>query len=295
MALDFSQIGRTSPPRKQSWRSDDALLYALGVGAGSEDPYGSDLPYVAENTRGVEQRVLPTFVTILARSPRRDLGLQGMDLARMVHGEQSIDVFDEIPTSGSVTVQSRLEGIYDKGTGAVIEMATSGTSEGRPLFESRMTLYVRGAGGFGGEPSGARDHDAELAAEPLPQRPPDDVVVYHTRTDQALLYRLSGDHNPLHSDPDFARAAGFPRPILHGLCTYGFTGRALLRSICDDQPSLFGHMRSRFTQPTYPGDVLKISIWDVGDRHSGTYRFETSTESRGVVMGNGVLRTRTPS
>ncbi len=131
---------------------------------------------------------------------------------------------------------------------------------------------------------------ATLAAEPLPTREPDEVVTYATRTDQALLYRLSGDRNPLHSDPTFAKRAGFDRPILHGLCTYGFTGRALLHSVCGSDPARFGAMRARFSKPTMPGDTLTISVWDISDQSKGAHRFRTETQRGETVIDAGLFR-----
>ena len=117
------------------------------------------------------------------------------------------------------------------------------------------------------------------------------MVSYATRTDQALLYRLSGDRNPLHSDPTFAKRAGFDRPILHGLCTYGFTGRALLHAVCGSDPARFGAMRARFSKPTMPGDTLTVSVWDVGDRVPGAYRFRTETQRGETVIDAGLFST----
>jgi acyl dehydratase len=124
----------------------------------------------------------------------------------------------------------------------------------------------------------------------LPVREPDEVISYTTRTDQALLYRLNGDRNPLHSDPVFAKRAGFDRPILHGLCTYGFTGRALLHTVCGSDPSRFASMRSRFSKPTMPGDTLSISIWDIGATAAGFYRFRTQTQRGDTVIDAGLFQ-----
>ena len=134
------------------------------------------------------------------------------------------------------------------------------------------------------------DEESELAGAPVPSCEPDEVVSYATRSDQALLYRLSGDRNPLHSDPAFAKRAGFDRPILHGLCTYGFTGRALLHAVCGSDPARFGAMRARFSRPTMPGDTLSISVWDIGDSARGTYRFRTETQRGETVIDGGLFR-----
>ena len=197
----------------------------------------------------------------------------------LVHGEQSIELFGPIPPDGKVTTRGRIEAIWDKGKGAVVEMACESrdpeTDELR--FKTKMAAFIRGEGGFGGErgPSGA-----ENAA---PDRAPDHVVTYATAPDQALVYRLSGDRNPLHSDPEFAKLAGFDRPILHGLCTYGFTGRALLHALCDGDPARFKSMQGRFSKPVLPGDTLSVSMWVDGNEA----RFQTRAQNGAVVIDQG--------
>ena len=177
------------------------------------------------------------------------------------------------------TSTGKITGIYDKGSGAVIasESTAVDTGTGEPLFSTRTALFIRGEGGFGGDrgPSAVKiDVD----------RKPDHTVTYQTRPDQALLYRLNGDRNPLHSDPTFARGGGFDRPILHGLCTFGFTGRALLAVLCDDDPERFLSMDARFSKPVLPGDALTVSIWREGDRAL----FRTERAPGEVVLDSGV-------
>jgi len=169
-------------------------------------------------------------------------------------------------------------GIYDKGSGAVVvsESTSVDAGSGQPCFSTTTSLFIRGEGGFGGE-------RGPSSTVPMPEREPDEVVTYPTRTDQALLYRLSGDRNPLHSDPVFAKRAGFDRPILHGLCTYGFTGRALLHAVCGSDPARFGTMAGRFSRPTYPGDTLTVAIWDDGDE----VRFRTVNQRGETVIDAG--------
>jgi acyl dehydratase len=204
--------------------------------------------------------------------------------AMLVHGEQSIEVFGEIPAEGAVESVTKIVGIYDKGSGALAVMETESTyvgsaRAGEPAFKVRMGAFIRGEGGFG--TSRGPDLPARVSA---PDRPADKELTYATRSDQALLYRLSGDRNPLHSDPAFAALAGFPKPILHGLCTYGVTGRALLHSLCGSDPARFRGMDARFSKPVFPGDTLTVRMWRAGD---GTAIFQTVTQDGTVVIDNG--------
>ena len=294
MGLNLDAVGSTSEPVERSWTHKDALLYALGVGAGAIDPTGFELDLTTENSAGVTQRVLPTFATILGVGGGMTAQIGEVDFTKLVHGEQSIALHQEIPTQGTVQVTSTVAGIYDKGSGGlvVLESRSTDAATGRPAFTTRTGLFIRGAGGFGGPRGPVDDEEGTLAAEPLPEREPDEQVRYMTRTDQALLYRLSGDRNPLHSDPTFAKRAGFDRPILHGLCTYGFTGRGLLHLVCGSDPARFGAMRARFSKPTMPGDTLTISVWDISDRSAGTFRFRTETQNGQVVIEGGLFRTQ---
>ena len=168
----------------------------------------------------------------------------------LVHGEEAVEIHQPLPTEGRISSVTTVTGIYDKGSGAVVAMETKATdlTTGEPMFTIGMSAFIRGEGGFGGDrgPSGK---------SVPPDRDPDHRVSYRTRTDQALLYRLNGDRNPLHSDPTFAARGGFDKPILHGLCTYGFTGRALLHQLCGSDPDRFLSMYGRLPRPTFPGDV----------------------------------------
>ena len=292
MGLNLNAVGSTSDPTERSWTSKDALLYALGVGAGALDPIGFELDLTTENSAGVQQRVLPTFTTIVGQGGGGRASLGDFDPAMLVHAEQSIRLHGEIPTEGTVSTTTTVAGMYDKGSAGlvVLESESRHTASGELAFASRSALFIRGVGGFGGPRNPEGDEETALAAEPLPTREPDEVVSYTTRPDQALLYRLSGDRNPLHSDPAFAKRAGFDRPILHGLCTYGFTGRALLHTVCGSDPTRFGAMRSRFSKPTMPGDALTIAVWDIGDRAKGAYRFRTETQRGETVIDAGLFQ-----
>ena len=264
------------PPSERSWTSKDALLYAVGVGAGSIDPTGAELEFTTENSKDVPQRVLPTFAVIVGMGVG-DVG--PFNMAMLVHGEQAIELHREIPVEGKMLTTARVVAVYDKGSAAVVmHEATSVDAEtGEPMMTTRNSMFIRGEGGWGGDrgPSGPRNVP--------PERDPDSVVTYQTRPDQALTYRLSGDRNPLHSDPEFAKMAGFDRPILHGLCTYGFTGRALLHSLCESDPARFKSMEGRFSKPVYPGDALTVKMWVDG----GEAIFRTETQNGDVVFDQG--------
>jgi acyl dehydratase len=292
MGLNLDAVGSTSDPVERSWTSKDALLYALGVGAGALDPTGFELDLTTENSAGVQQRVLPTFTTIVGLGGGGRQSLGDYDPAMLVHGEQAIRLHGEIPPDGTVTTTTTVAGMYDKGSAGlvVLESESRHAGSGALAFSGRSALFIRGAGGFGGPRNPEGDQETALASEPLPTREPDEVVTYTTRPDQALLYRLSGDRNPLHSDPAFAKRAGFDRPILHGLCTYGFTGRGLLHMVCGSDPARFGAMRARFSKPTMPGDALTISVWDVGALAAGAYRFRTETQRGETVIDAGLFR-----
>jgi acyl dehydratase len=292
MALNPDAVGTTTEAAERSWDHKDALLYALGVGAGALDPTGFELEFTTENSQGIPQRVLPTFATIVGQGGRGILSIGEFDPAMLVHGEQAIALHREIPPEGTVSSTSKVAGMYDKGSAGlvVLESESRDAATGELAFTTRTALFIRGEGGFGGPRNPENDEEAKLAAEPLPVREPDEVISYATREDQALLYRLNGDRNPLHSDPTFAKRAGFDRPILHGLCTYGFTGRALLHTVCGSDPARFASMRARFSKPTMPGDTLSISIWDIGAAAGGFYRFRTQTQRGDTVIDAGLFQ-----
>jgi acyl dehydratase len=282
MAIDPGSVGVASRPSVVGWTSDQCLLYALGVGAGMDDA-SSDLPFTTENSEATDQRMLPTFPVVLA-SPSVGEALAGIgpfDHAMLVHGEQEVELHGPLPIEGRVTVRSAVTGIWDKGSGALVETETSGhaVDGGTPLFTLRASLFIRGEGGFGG----SRGPSPGAA---IPERAPDHRVDYRTRPDQALLYRLSGDRNPLHSDPKYAARAGFERPILHGLCTFGFSGRALLDRLCGGDPDRVRSIRGRFSRPVLPGDPLTVSIWDQG---GGEAWFQTAAAGD-VVLDAGRFR-----
>jgi acyl dehydratase len=284
MALDHSLIGVPGEPHERSWTSTDALLYAVAVGAGLGDPLG-ELEFTTENSAGIDQKVLPTFGVLVAQArPGRKLGR--FDRALLVHAEQAFELHRPLPVAGTARTTSTVTGIYDKGSGALVitENAAVDAATGEPLVTSRGSAFIRGEGGFGGA-RGPLD-----GSEPWerPEREPDLIVPQPTRPEQALLYRLTGDRNPLHTDPKFAARGGFGQPILHGLCTYGITGRALLHALCDSDPARFGSMSGRFSRPVLPGETLVISIWLDGDGA----RFQTAKQDGTVVIDQGLMHVR---
>jgi acyl dehydratase len=279
MPINPDAVGQESDPVSTSWTSKDALLYAVGIGAGT-----NELAFTTENTNGVEQQVFPTMAVVLGWGKGSAMrGIGSFNPAMLVHGEQRVTLHKPIPSEGSATLTSKLVGIYDKGKAAVVATETTATDEadGTPLYTNYSSAFIRGEGGWGGDrgPSGPRNVP--------PEREPDHEITYQTSPDQALVYRLSGDRNPLHSDPSFAAMGGFDRPILHGLCTYGFTGRALLHALCGSDPARFQHVEGRFSSPVLPGDALSIKMWETGP---GDAVFTTSKQDGTVVIDQGGLR-----
>jgi acyl dehydratase len=253
------------------------LLYALAVGAGQHDPT-AELAFTTENTAGVAQVALPTFAIVLAQFGGPQVGLTEVDLTQVLHAEQALTVYRPLPVAGSVELTSAVTDTFDKGSGALVVTTTTGTdpATGTPLFATRSSVFVRGAGGFGGERGPA------VGFTP-PDRPADAVLRFRTSLNQALLYRLTGDRNPMHADPAFAAQAGFDRPILHGLATYGITVRLLLNEFCDGDPSRLSAVDGRFTKPVTPGDELVVTAWRDGD----AVVFRTANGSGDVVLDRG--------
>ncbi len=261
---------------RRSWTSKDALLYALGVGGGVDE-----LAFTTENTKDLPQRVLPTMAVVLGGGGVPFVKIGTFNAALMLHGAQGIELYDEIPPEGEIESTGSIGAIYDKGKGATVELISESVNAetGKPLLKTVMTAFFRGEGGFGG------DRGPPPSWE-LPDRKADHEVTYETRMDQPLIYRLSGDRNPLHSDPSFAKLGGFDRPILHGLCSYGFTGRALLHAVCAGGPARFKAMDARFSKPVMPGDDLTVSMWVDG----GECQFRTTNQDGTVVIDQGVFR-----
>ncbi|MEA2625021.1 MAG: hypothetical protein QOD06_1066 [Candidatus Binatota bacterium] len=274
MSVDLNAVGKKLESSTFEYGEKDVMLYALGVGCGPDD-----LKYVYEQSL----EVLPTFAVIPAFPALFAMGT-AMEVNPMMvlHGEQRIELAGPIPTSGTLTTTPTITGIYDKGKGALIVIdAETVDAKGRLVFRNSFGAFARGEGGFGGArgPGGPRNV--------TPSRPPDHVVERATLPQQALLYRLSGDMNPLHADPAFARMAGFERPILHGLCTFGVVGRAVLASCAGDDPGRFRAFEARFSGVVYPGETIVTEMWDEG---GGRIVVQARTRERGdAVISNAAV------
>jgi acyl dehydratase len=251
-------IGAELPSHDLSWTASDVLLYHLAIGAGPDD-----LRYVYER----DLRVLPTFAVVaptLRDTTPPALTMPGVDvdLAAALHGRQELTVHRPLPVDGKARTRSVIADVQDKGSAAVIVVETRAADPaGEPLFTNRTTIFVRGEGGFGGR-------RGESSRVPVPSREPDAVVETPTWPQQALWYRLCGDRNPLHVDPAFAARAGFPRPILHGLCTYGVVCRAVVDALLDGDVGRVTGCSARFAGVVFPGETLRTRVWaEAPDRY----------------------------
>jgi len=266
MALDLSAIGKELPPTTFEYNDRDVILYALGIGATTDD-----LDFVYEKNL----KVFPTFAVIPAFPALGGMGrVLEFNPAMLLHGEQRIELKAPIPARGKVTTQAKIRAIYDKGSGALVVVDSETKDEnGTPLFANSMGAFIRGEGGFGGD----RGPSASKQNVP-PERSPDHTIEYATSTDQATLYRLSGDRNPLHIDPDFAKMAGFDKPILHGLCTFGHVGRAVLYACAGGDPARVKDFEVRFSGVVYPGETIVTYIWE---ESTGRFVIQARTKERG--------------
>ncbi|MET9500465.1 MaoC/PaaZ C-terminal domain-containing protein [Streptomyces sp. NPDC006259] len=271
MPIDAAKALAAEPRTGEiAWDRKDVLLYHLGVGAGVPATDPDELRYTLES----RLHVLPSFATVAgsgAPGVISGLAMPGVDvdLARVLHGGQSLTLHRPLPVEGTATATGRIAAVYDKGKAAVLVMRTEVRDADGPLWTNDAQIFVRGEGGWGGD----RGPSARL--DP-PHGDPDKTVERHIRQDQALLYRLSGDWNPLHADPDFARAAGFDRPILHGLCTYGTTLKAVVDTLLDGDVTRVRAYATRFAGVVFPGETLRIRMW----RGEGTVRVAVSAVER---------------
>jgi len=282
MPIDPAAVGSEIPGGSYSWDRDRIILYHLGVGAGVPQTDPNELTYTYEKNL----KVLPSWGVIPAFGAMGALGtIPGMQFnpALLLHGEQDLQIHKAIPVAATVTSSGKIAGIYDKGRAAlvVLEMVTKDEG-GDPLFTNRFSLFIRGEGGWGGD-SGPRP------ANERPERAPDLVVESKTLPQQALLYRLSGDKNPLHVDPDFSRIGGFEIPILHGLCSYGIVCKAVVDHALGGEAAKVARYQARFAGVVIPGETIVTSMW----RDGNTVLIDAKTKERDTpVISNAAITTR---
>ena len=277
MAIDYAQLMNYEiPAREQTYTQRDVMLYALGLGLCMDPVNRPELSFVNEK----DLKVLPTICCVLG-APGMWLAKPdtGVDYVKVVHGEMGFKIHKPIPSAASVCAKTRVTDIFDKGEGVgaliVTQSEICDRESGDTLATTTSTIFARGNGGFGGErgPSNVRV---------IPEdREPDAICDLPTLPQAALIYRLSGDYNPLHCDPDVAERAGFPRPILHGLCTYGTAGHAILRTHCDYDPLRLTGMKARFSAPVFPGETIRTEMWR---NAGGMTAFRSRVVERNVVV-----------
>ncbi len=284
MAIDYQALKDFDIPEvTQEFTRRDSILYALSVGLGAAPTDERQLDFVYER----RLKAMPAMANVLAYAgfwladPKT-----GVDAVRLVHGEQSMTLHAPLPVEGIVRAKTRVSEIIDRGAGKGALLYSGReilTADGTRLATVSGTVFLRGDGGFGGPAGPAKP------PHPTPERAPDAIVDLPTRPEAALLYRLNGDLNPLHIDPQVAARAGFARPILHGLCTFGVVAHALLRTCCDYAPEKFGRMDMRFSAPVFPGETIRTEIF----HEEGGAAFRARVVERDVIVGsNGLFRTR---
>ena len=289
MAIDYDDMMQSGASGlRASYGEKDVMLYALGVGMGRDPLDEKELPFVYENN-GL--KVVPTFASVINRGEappqaQRMPQKSEINFALVVDGERRITIHKPLPSKCDVVAEERYLDILDKGEGKgavlVQERVVREAASNDKLFTIISSIFARGDGGFGGKPHGG----PELHA--IPERAPDLVKECDTRPDQAFLYALSGDRNPLHRDPAFAKMVGFPRPILHGLCSYGTACRAVLSTVAEYQPERIRQFDVRFSKPVFPGETLVVELWQDG----GTISYRASVKERPgtVVLNNGLCQ-----
>jgi len=260
MPIDPSKArGATLPESEASYTKDQVILYHLGVGAGVPPTDAGELEYTYEKSL----KVLPSFAVIPAFGSMGGIGsIPGLEfnLAMLLHGEQEVILHKPLPPEQKLTTSAHIPEIYDKGKAALVILESTARDEaGDPLFTNRFSLFIRGEGGFGGD-SGPK------AGNAAPDRAPDGVVESKTLPQQALIYRLSGDKNPLHADPEFAKMAGFDRPIIHGLCSYGVVCKAVVDEVLGGDVTRVERYQARFAGVGFPGETYQTSFWKEGEK-----------------------------
>jgi acyl dehydratase len=267
---------------KYTWTKDQVILYHLGVGAGVPPTDRGELEYTYEKNL----KVLPSYGVIPVFGALGGLGSTpglSFNFAMLLHGEQDIEVHQPIPPEATVTSSGQIAGIYDKGKAALVVLEVKTKDEaGKPLFTNRFSLFLRGEGGFGGD-SGPK------AGNEAPTRTPDGVIASPTLPQQALIYRLSGDKNPLHADPDFAKMGGFDKPIIHGLCSYGVVCKAIVDKVLGGDVSKVARYQARFAGVGFPGETYLTSYWKEGDKILIQAK---SKERDAIIISNAAITVR---
>lgn len=278
MALSFEGIGKVFGPYEFNYTERDLIIYALGIGFNKDD-----LTYVYEGAK--DFKPFPTFGVIFPSNAGAEAFLSTKaNYAMVVHGEQTLELHNPLPRKGVVITTTVIEGIYDKGSGALLVMRfDSQDKNGTPLCTNWAGVFVRGAGGFGG----AAQPKKEIP--PIPPREPDYIFTAPTERNQAALYRLSGDRNPLHIDPAVAKAVGFSEPILHGLCTYGVICRCFVKEVFQGDSAKIKTYSARFSSPVIPGDTLQVKVWHPEEK---LFLLEAYNAQGQAVLRNGVIASK---
>ncbi|WP_123023267.1 MaoC family dehydratase [Mycolicibacterium stellerae] len=271
MTLNHDAVGIATDAVQVTWTTKDSMLYALGLGCGVDD-----LQFTTDNSRDITLQAVPSMPVVLARTPILTM-IGKLDWTKIVHASQRVSLHQPLKPAGSANNIAEVTGIYDKGKAAIVVTETVGrdAATDEKLWTSTMAIYIVGAGGWGG------DKGPSLRPTP-PAGEPDKSITIDTFTNQALIYRLSGDRNPLHSDPSFARAAGFDRPILHGLCTFGMSTRVLVDVAADGDASRIASISGSFAKPVFPGDPLTVDVWRID---GGQTAFRTRVNDTEVITG----------
>jgi acyl dehydratase len=283
MPIDISKaLGAELGEGQYTYAKDQVILYHLGIGAGVPATDAGELEYTYEKNL----KVLPSFGVIPTFGAMGGIGsVPGLEFnfAMLLHGEQDLEVHQPIPPEATITNRGRIAEIWDKGKAALVVLQVDTTDEsGKPLFTNRYSLFLRGEGGFGGEPG-------PKAGNRAPQRTPDGVIESPTLPQQALIYRLSGDKNPLHADPEFAKLGGFDKPIIHGLCSYGIVCKAIVDEVLGGDVTQVARYQVRFAGVGYPGETYLTSYWREGDKILVEAK---SKERDAVIISNAAITVR---